>query len=146
LRPNPTFGTTTASPQQVTQQLAIALRNNAGQSVDITLNPSELGHVRISLSTGETGVIVSILAERPETMDLLRRHADLLAQDFRDIGYDSTEFSFHNSSNGSSGAQTGRGDTDQPPKPNADNAVPSEIESPVKPTGLASTGTLDVRV
>jgi len=37
---------------------------------------------------------VSITAERPETLDLIRRHIDILGQDFRDMGYERSEFSF----------------------------------------------------
>ncbi len=34
------------------------------------------------------------IADRPETLELMRRHIDILAQEFRDIGYGSAEFSF----------------------------------------------------
>ncbi len=81
-------------PRHVSEQLAAGLRMATEQSAEIRLNPAELGRVRISLHTSDTGVIVSVLAERPETLDLLRRNSDILAQEFREIGYGAAEFSF----------------------------------------------------
>ncbi|WP_397541819.1 flagellar hook-length control protein FliK [Roseovarius salis] len=83
----------------VAWQVAQAVQAGREQSYEILLNPPELGKLRISLTPGETGISISIQADRPETLDLLRRHADMLSQDFREMGYDSTAFSF--------GAETG---------------------------------------
>lgn len=65
-----------------------------GKPVEITLNPQELGKVRMALSTTEVGVTVVILSDRPETLDLMRRNIDQLAQEFRNLGYESTNFQF----------------------------------------------------
>ncbi|MGK7654808.1 flagellar hook-length control protein FliK [Roseovarius sp. B08] len=81
-------------PRHVAEQLANGFRGAVDKSAEIMLNPAELGRVRISLHTSETGVIVTVLAERPETLDLLRRHSDSLAQEFHEIGYGAAEFSF----------------------------------------------------
>jgi hypothetical protein len=49
----------------------------------------------VALATHDTGVVsVSIAAERPETLALLKRHVDLLVQDFQSLGYSGAEFSF----------------------------------------------------
>ncbi len=98
-------------PQHIMQQVAIAARSGSGQSVELTLNPAELGHVRISLSTADAGMVVAIHADRPETLDLMRRHVDLLAQEFRDIGFEGAAFSFEGSS-GQGGDSTA---SDPPP-------------------------------
>lgn len=81
-------------PRHVSEHLAAGLRQASEQSAEIRLNPAELGRVRISLHTSDTGVTVSVLAERPKTLDLLRRNSDILAQEFREIGYGAAEFSF----------------------------------------------------
>ena len=86
-----------AQAQQVTRQIAVAIQNNANRTVELTLSPAELGRVRISLSSADAGMVVSIQADRPETLDLMRRNAELLADDFRDIGYDGATFSFEGS-------------------------------------------------
>lgn len=94
-------------PRHVIEQLTTGFRGAGDKSAEIHLNPAELGRVRISLQTGDAGVLVSVMADRPETLDLLRRHADMLAQDFRDIGYGAAQFSFGQSGHPRSGQ--GRG-------------------------------------
>ena len=37
---------------------------------------------------------VTILSDRSDIQDLLRRHVETLAQEFRDMGYSETSFSF----------------------------------------------------
>ncbi|WP_188129998.1 flagellar hook-length control protein FliK [Roseovarius litoreus] len=82
-------------PRQVLTQLVAAIQRAPGEkNLDLTLNPVELGRVRISLAPGDAGIIVTIIAERPETLDLMRRHADTLAQDFLGMGYGRAEFNF----------------------------------------------------
>jgi len=62
--------------------------------VEVTLSPEELGRVRMTLTTSDGGLSLALVADRPETLDLLRRHIDQLAQDFRDMGYQNLNFSF----------------------------------------------------
>lgn len=84
------------TPRQVSQQIAMAMRAGVDSSVEIILKPVELGRVQISISTSDTSVVVHVAAERPETMELLRRNIDQLASEFRDIGYGHSEFRFAN--------------------------------------------------
>lgn len=81
-------------PRNVAQQITAVVHQGPDRASELMLSPVELGRVRISLTTHEAGVIVNVMAERPETLDLMRRHVAQLAQEFRDIGYDSAEFSF----------------------------------------------------
>jgi len=86
-----------AQPHHVVMQIAAAIgrgASGADRVIDLVLSPEELGKVRLSLSQSDAGLSVSVLAERPETLDLLRRNIDLLAGEFLDIGYQSAEFSF----------------------------------------------------
>ena len=46
------------------------------------------------MAVSETGVIVSILAERGETLDLMRRNIDQLQQDFQTLGFGTAVFLF----------------------------------------------------
>ena len=71
-----------AVPAQITRQIAEHIPAAIGKPVQITLQPEELGRVRLSVAVSETGVIVSIFAERGETLDLMRRNIDQLQQDF----------------------------------------------------------------
>lgn len=114
----------------VAQQIATALAQGGVETTQISLNPEELGRVRISLSTSETGLTVSILAERPETADLMRRNMDSLLKEFAELGYDNPSFTFdgRQNSSGQAGdnAETGRPDDPleltaktEPPRPKA---------------------------
>ena len=61
------------------------------------MNPEELGRVRLGLQAAEQGMVVTINVERPETLELLRRNIELLAEQLREIGYQDLEFSFEQS-------------------------------------------------
>ncbi|WP_317056374.1 flagellar hook-length control protein FliK [Roseovarius rhodophyticola] len=87
-------------PRHVAQQMATAVRTTSDNSVAITLKPAELGRVQISMSTSEAGVVVHVIAERPETLELMRRHIDQLANEFQDIGYGQSEFRFDGAGSG----------------------------------------------
>ena len=78
----------------VSRQLADAVALSPNRRVELTLAPEELGRVRMTLHSTEVGITVSVQAERPETLELLRRNIDQLARDFRDLGYSSIGFSF----------------------------------------------------
>ncbi|WP_322891210.1 MULTISPECIES: flagellar hook-length control protein FliK [unclassified Yoonia] len=76
------------------QQLAVTVTQAAGQPTEIALNPEELGRVRMSMSMTDGILMLQINAERPETTELLRRHIDTLAQEFRNLGYSDISFDF----------------------------------------------------
>jgi len=45
----------------------------------------------------DTGMQVSVVAERPETIELMRRFSSILTDDLRSMGYDALDLSFsHN--------------------------------------------------
>ena len=81
-------------PAHIARQLAEVAQHLPARPVDITLSPEELGRVRLSVVPSEHGLVVNVLAERPETLDLLRRHIDQLAQEFQRLGYEDIGFSF----------------------------------------------------
>ncbi|MCD1617286.1 flagellar hook-length control protein FliK [Salipiger manganoxidans] len=62
--------------------------------MELRLEPEELGHVRFRMTGGEHALSMTILADRPETLDLLRRHVDQLARHLDDLGYSATQFRF----------------------------------------------------
>jgi flagellar hook-length control protein FliK len=80
--------------RSVATQIAMAISNVNGNATEISLNPEELGRVRISLTAVDGAITLNVSAERPETQDLMRRHIDLLSQQFRDLGYGTISFSF----------------------------------------------------
>ncbi|UXX82297.1 flagellar hook-length control protein FliK [Roseovarius pelagicus] len=80
--------------RQVAVQIADAAHRSGERVIDLSLNPAELGRVRLSLSTMDGALAVQVVAERQDTLDLMRRHIDLLAEEFRAIGYNGAAFDF----------------------------------------------------
>lgn len=101
-----------ATAAHIATQVAQAAHQQPNGASDITLNPKELGHVRLNLQSIDSTMFVQITAERPETAELMRRHIDSLAQEFRNLGYQDVSFSF-------AGRQGGSGSYGAPPDPNA---------------------------
>ncbi len=83
-----------AIARQTALQIAEAARHLPDRPVEITLNPEELGRVRMTLSAADDAIVVTLAVERGETADLLRRHIETLAQEFRSLGYRDISFEF----------------------------------------------------
>ena len=83
-----------ARPSAVLAQINEAIPRLSEGGVEIRLNPEELGRVRLQLVAGEQGMSVLIQAERPETLDLMRRNATDLERALAEAGYETTGFSF----------------------------------------------------
>lgn len=125
---------------QVASQVAVAISQTSGTTTEIRLNPEELGRVRISLTNGEAGITVNILAERSETTDLMRRNIELLERDLRDMGYENPNFTFSEQSAGSS-------DTSEDEEPDAGSATPETApELPTSGMQITLTGGLDLKL
>lgn len=83
--------------QSAAMQIAAAVQKTGPggkPGIELTLTPQELGRVRLTFTQSETGMIVNVHADRAETLELLRRNIDTLAQEFLDIGYESAQFTF----------------------------------------------------
>ena len=78
----------------VATQVQAAAKSLSDRPVDLSLNPEELGKVKLSITTTNGSVVLQVLAERTETLDLMRRHADVLAEELNDLGFDSIDLSF----------------------------------------------------
>jgi flagellar hook-length control protein FliK len=125
-------------PQRVLQQVALAVAD-AGGSSEIRLDPVELGQLRFTLQPTDTGILVTLAAERAETADLLRRHAQELAADLRDLGYAQVDLAFADH----------RAPQDSRPQPEspAEPAPPqTEPTTAVTPSRHVSTQALDIRM
>lgn len=125
--------------RHVAYQLADAVARGTDRPVDLTLNPQELGRVRLSLTMADGAIAMTIIAERPETLDLMRRHIDQLAQEFRDLGYGNIQFSFGQYRQGS-----GDDSPPQPPRPQVD--VSEMPGPPPVPGSVRGETALDIRV
>ncbi len=138
----PGFFRAPETTRAVLTQLADAVRQNAPGTVEVSLHPEELGRLQLVFSETETGLSVSISADRSETLDLLRRHATILAEELRNLGYDGAAFSF---SEGSSGQQNAPDGHDQRSVESA--SIGRSTDRPQAHTARATIGeTLDLRL
>jgi flagellar hook-length control protein FliK len=136
-----------ARPQTVGQQLTFAIGNARGGQVEIRLDPAELGRVQIHMHTSEDGVRALVIAERAETQDLLRRHAETLTRDLNDAGFKTVSLDF------TSGRETGdegeRGGSEDTLHARASGPAPTPEPAEVavaRPRRLTGTSGLDIRL
>ena len=128
--------------QQIARQMALSVIPLPDGPVEIQLSPEELGRVRMTVSVLDGVVSVAVQADRPETADLMRRHIEILAREFRDLGYEQSSFSF----SGFDGQGT---EFDQGADPGRTASTDEQQDVPPPTTALrpAPTGTgLDLRL
>ncbi len=79
----------------IARQIAMAIGPaDPNAPIELTLDPPELGSVRITAVQSDGGVTLQVHAERQETLDLMRRHSDLLDREFFGQGLENASFSF----------------------------------------------------
>ena len=139
-----------ATAAHIASQLAQAAGQTVSGSTDITLNPKELGQVRLSMQAVDGTMFVAITAERPETAELMRRHIDSLAQEFRGLGYQDVSFSFAGRHGGNGpGPHPGyRQGPDSQPVPQSDTDLNTPADRYIPRRAAAQTGNtgLDLRL
>jgi len=131
-----------AMPRQIAIHLAEAARQMPDRPVEISLNPDELGRVRMTLAATDGSMTVTLAVERGETADLLRRHLDDLAQEFRRIGFEEVAFSFDGGGSTNDGDRNGSEATTGPAI-----APPDRQEDPaLAPLNPALSKGMDLRL
>ena len=141
--PTATSQAPTATPlptraELVAAQVAAALSGSAAAPdrngpLEIALDPPELGKLRISVSQGDDGLFLAVTVDRPETLDLMRRHAGLLTQEFQRQGLEHSGFSFTGRGGGEANHGTGSG---APERAVSDTPGLSTATPPLAATGL----------
>ena len=107
--------TTPDLPKGFATSLCHTVTDSGHARAELILEPAELGRMRFDIVSHGDQLQVTLAAERPETLVLLRRHADDLRQEFRAAGMDAGTLSF------SQWGQSGQGSAK--PDPAADNAA-----------------------
>jgi hypothetical protein len=97
-----------AVARQVVDSMRTALQPAAVPgTLEVALHPEDLGRVRLVFTPADAGLTISVQAERGETLEMLRRHIDLLERDLRDHGFANLSFDF-------AGGGDGQRDRDTP--------------------------------
>jgi flagellar basal-body rod modification protein FlgD len=82
-------------PVAALSPLVIAIATDPGTgAVEVALSPDELGRLHLHVMSEGDHLRIALTAERPETLDLLRRHADQLLADLRQAGFGGATLSF----------------------------------------------------
>ncbi|MGB8811943.1 MAG: flagellar hook-length control protein FliK, partial [Paracoccaceae bacterium] len=139
---SPVASDRTAVPTALVPALIDFSRDAGSGTLELSLAPEELGRLHMSLVQDGDMVRVTLVAERPETLDLMRRHADQLSQEFRQAGFSGASLSF---------GQWGAGGSNQqrPPVASPTNAAPDPAFLPLQLRPGAALGTasgLDLRL
>ena len=126
-------------------QIAVAVARATEHRIEIRLDPPELGRVQISLTPVDGGVQAVVLADRPETQDLLRRHAHALTQELADTGFGNVSLDFAAGQNAAPDPGPHR---PQPPVEALALAMSTPDPTPATPAArrAAAAGGLDVRL
>ncbi|PHO05376.1 hypothetical protein CSC82_03070 [Rhodobacteraceae bacterium 4F10] len=121
----------------VSRQLAQAIQRGTDGSVEIRLSPEELGDVKMRVVQSENAISITIQSERADTLELMRRHHQLLEKELLSMGFQEASFFF--------------GDPEKDEQPNTEFSRTSdpledaaEVESGSR--RIASNGGLDLRV
>ena len=76
-----------ALPKGFSTNLARAMGDTGHSRAELILEPAELGRVRFDMVTTGDRIQINLSVERPETLTLMRNHAEELRQEFRDAGF-----------------------------------------------------------
>ena len=80
-------------PREIMRQITEKTLAAESNHIEITLTPEELGKVRIVMTPGDTPS-VTVYSDNRETLELLRRNADMLTKELRDTGFSGASLSF----------------------------------------------------
>lgn len=124
---------------QIAEQLPHLVTKAEKQTVELRLDPPELGRVTIHLTTHDQQVTAHITADRTDTVDLMRRHAELLTATLARAGFSQADLSFQQGKN-----QSNQGGFE--PFTSAPNGFESDEPAPLAPAETGLNGRLDIRL
>jgi hypothetical protein len=126
----------------VAPQIAAAIGSGpASGRIELRLDPPELGNVEISLEITNQSLRATVMADRPATNELLRRHGDVLLTQLQQAGFTGIDLQFGgNRARNQGGAQPG--DMPQPVFTGTPDTL-SNSENAEVPAGRAVRRTAD---
>lgn len=133
----------TTTERMVLQQVASTIPpGTAPGRIEFMLDPPELGRIEIAIEVADQSLRATLSAERQVTADLIRRHMDLLNEQFREAGFSDVDLSF---------AEQHRQGDQSAADASSMNSGPLEAEKPVRDVRplvaqTISTNRMDVRL
>jgi hypothetical protein len=115
-----------------------------GLQTEIELSPAELGRLRIVLRDTAHGLHIQIAADRPETLDLVRRHVDGLQRAITADG--ATLAGLDLSGGGDARRFPGSAPGVPPDAPDRDAPEATAQVAPPSPTLQSGSSRLDIRL
>uniref|UniRef100_A4WVS0 Flagellar hook-length control protein-like C-terminal domain-containing protein n=1 Tax=Cereibacter sphaeroides (strain ATCC 17025 / ATH 2.4.3) TaxID=349102 RepID=A4WVS0_CERS5 len=103
-------------------------------AVEIVLQPDDIGQIRMTMAQEGDHLRVLVQADRADTLDMMRRHADQLGAEFRQAGFSGASLSF--------GSREGR---PSPCRPDGSGGEVAELQPAVPATARPTSG-LDRRI
>lgn len=134
---------TPATAPSIIAQISTVARGLTDGPVEIRLSPEDLGRVQLSLQRGETMTTVMVLAERPETLELMRRNIAELARELEDLGHSGLSFSF---AQGHTRPQPARAAPEAATAIAVEDSPPPNQGTMTPPAPLPAGRTLDLRL
>ncbi|MEM7295410.1 MAG: flagellar hook-length control protein FliK [Pseudomonadota bacterium] len=127
----------------VLEQLAIRHRDG---EVTVQLFPEELGSVVLKFSGTEAGMVVSVVSERADTDELLRRNASQLLEDLARSGFADVDLSFGSADGEQPGWAFEREEKEGFVSQADPVAVLTSRERMIAPMAMSGSSGLDIRV
>ncbi len=132
-----------ADAASVARQIADAIPQSGDGAFEVRLSPEELGTVRLRMVPSEAGLVVQVQADRPETLDLLRRNIDMLADELARAGTHASGFSFGDNQQQQSGNSQQPGGP-MPEQQDTPAVMQADLTSQTAPR--SASGGIDIRL
>jgi len=127
--------------QQTIQSLVASYSRANDGTIDIRLDPPELGRIALKIVATEFGAQAQVTAERAEIVDVLRRNENILQKELADAGFSNIDLNFAHAENSD--------DAESDEAQHNGNQVEVMTSSDIAPAARADTGvagSLDIRL
>lgn len=132
---------------QVLEVVEVGVQTEMNGEIEIELRPLDLGRMKLTFRQDSQGLSITVDAERPETVDQIKRHIEQLSTDLR-LNETAPRFRFESNGFGQSSREGHAGQRQaRGLRAGAYGEGPSEASSIYKPQNVSdlSSGNVDIR-
>lgn len=139
------IGDPQSTARSAVNQIANAFKNQPMmKTIELSLDPPELGRIDINMEIAEMGLRATLSAERSGTGDMIRRQAELLLQQLDEAGFSDVSLDFRDF--GSGEQQSSRGEDHTPQNTLPVGSTAGEVSSTAKIVRAMPNAGMDVRL